>query len=595
MNRILIPEVFGGLVVGVCALALTTWGAAQIRGGQVIRLEDKSPIATCASLNGMTLDASAIKVKSGLVKVTSAEVMPAKGAWQSGTDSAPIYQPATPEYCKVTIVAASVDSAAPVTNIQINLPSGWNQKAIHLGGSALLGNIPASMQNHRNAPEMQPANVGSPITKGYIELASDGGHQRDNKWLTNEEAIDNYAHAADKKAHDAAVEIAKIYYGSVPRLMYFMGSSGGGREAMSLVQIHPEDYDGVFAQVPFMNTISRTLVKAVWAQKQLSPGTWLPASKAGVINDEVLRQCDGLDGIVDGTVSAYEQCSRIFVNPPPGRTPWAAIRCMSGTDEGPNCLSDAQITTLNMIHSDTTFGYPLGYDTPGFAAFGVRQDDTLLDRMRGQPMPPKPPVGRDVALLDQTQPMPPYEGGMLTTLWRGAVAGDPAFPQLDWDPVKSKDKFIARSTQLDGLNPDLSKFLARGGKLILKSNTADNDVNWRVAEAYYTRVVSTMGQAKVDSFMRYYIGTGQGHSMSNNIVQRSATGAEIPSQHDMVDVLDKWVAGKVAPADAIMLKQMDPLPPFAVTSTRPMCRYPNFPKYVGGDKTQGGSYLCAIN
>lgn len=575
MNRKLILGTFGAvLILTLSVTALTPLGGSKSKARRAIVLENKSPIATCASLNGITLDASAIKVKSGPVNVTSAEVMPAKSAWQSGTDTAPIYEPATPEYCKVTAVAASIDSAAPVTNIQVNLPSSWNQKAIQLGGGGLLGTIPASLQTHRNAPEMQPANVGGPITKGYIELASDGGHQADNSWLTNEEALDNYAHGADKKAHDSAVEIARIYYGSKPRLMYFMGSSGGGREAMSLVQIHPEDYDGVFSQVPVISTLSRNLVNTLWAQKQLAPGTWLPASKAGLINAEVLRQCDGLDGIVDGTVSAYEQCSRIFVNPSANAKPWAAIRCASGMDEGPNCLSDAQIVTLNMIHSDTSYGYSIGYGTPGYPAFGVGQDNSLLER---------------------TQPASPYNGGTLTVFWRGAIAGDPAFPQLDWDAAKFKDKFIARSTQLDGINPDLTKFLARGGKLILKSNTADNTVNWREAEAYYNRVVSTMGQAKVDSFMRYYLGTGQGHSMSNNIVQRSATGAEIPSQHDMVDVLDKWVAGKVAPDDAIMLSQMNPLPPFAVTSTRPMCRYPKFPKYIGGDKTQGSSYTCAMN
>lgn len=542
--------------------------------GQPIVLPNKSATIACSALAGKTIDSAAIKVKSGPVTVATAVSMAASAAWQSGTATAPIYEPATPEYCKVTAIAASVDPNAPVTNIQVNLPTSWNQKAIHLGGGGVLGSIPGSMQTHRNAPEMQPADVGGPITKGYIELASDGGHQADTRWAVNEEAIENYAHGADKKAHDTAVELARVFYGSKPRLMYFMGSSGGGREALSLMQIHPDDYDGIFAQVPVISTLSRQLVHPIWAQQQLAPGRWLPASKTALINDEVMRQCDALDGVVDGTVGAYEQCNNKFLNPPVGATPWAAIRCPSGTDEGANCLSDLQIVTLNTIHSDTTFGYTLGYGNPGFAAFGV---------------------GRMGGLLNNTQPAAPYNGGAVNFFWRGLIAGDVNFPQLDWDPVRFREKHIARSTQVDGVNPDLSKFLARGGKLILKSNTADYTVNWRELRSYYHRVVSTLGQDNVDSFVRYYVAAGQGHSMQNNPVQRSATGEEIPSQHDMVDVLDRWVAGKVAPPDAIVLEQKNPLPPFAVTSTRPMCRYPNFVRYVGGDKSRATSYACVAS
>jgi len=34
-------------------------------------------------------------------------------------------------------------------------------------------------------------------------------------------------------------------------------------------------------------------------------------------------------------------------------------------------------------------------------------------------------------------------------------------------------------------------------------------------------------------------------------------------------------------------------PPFGVTATRPMCRYPAFPRYLGGDARKAESFECA--
>jgi feruloyl esterase len=82
--------------------------------------------------------------------------------------------------------------------------------------------------------------------------------------------------------------------------------------------------------------------------------------------------------------------------------------------------------------------------------------------------------------------------------------------------------------------------------------------------------------------------------MSNNPVQRGASGDAIPSQVDTVDILDKWVADKKVPSDSIMLSQKDPGPPFTTTSSRPMCRYPMYPRYTGGDKMKGASYTCTL-
>jgi feruloyl esterase len=36
-----------------------------------------------------------------------------------------------------------------------------------------------------------------------------------------------------------------------------------------------------------------------------------------------------------------------------------------------------------------------------------------------------------------------------------------------------------------------------------------------------------------------------------------------------------------------------PVAPFPVQATRPLCQYPDYPNYRGGDRLQAASYACA--
>jgi feruloyl esterase len=44
-----------------------------------------------------------------------------------------------------------------------------------------------------------------------------------------------------------------VAYGSVPRLSYFQGCSGGGRQAFQETQRFPDDFDGIIAGDPGFN------------------------------------------------------------------------------------------------------------------------------------------------------------------------------------------------------------------------------------------------------------------------------------------------------------------------------------------------------
>ena len=69
-------------------------------------------------------------------------------------------------------------------------------------------------------------------------------------------------------------------------------------------------------------------------------------------------------------------------------------------------------------------------------------------------------------------------------------------------------------------------------------------------------------------------------------------GQGAPSNVDMLQVLEDWVELGKAPGDLVQVAQTL-APPFPVVMARPMCRYPAFPRYRGGDPAKAESFACA--
>jgi hypothetical protein len=141
---------------------------------------------------------------------------------------------------------------------------------------------------------------------------------------------------------------------------------------------------------------------------------------------------------------------------------------------------------------------------------------------------------------------------------------------------------------MDSTDPDLSQYAARGGKLILKENMSDHAISPLNGIAYYKNVVEKLGEASVESFMRFYVTPGANHGGSG---VSSVDGAPLPQGVDLLDAIDDWVDGGAAPGTLVQVAQ-DPKPPFAVTASRPLCRYPQWPRYVGGPPKDTASFSC---
>jgi feruloyl esterase len=178
-----------------------------------------------------------------------------------------------------------------------------------------------------------------PLAQGYVEVASNGGHEGDGMSaafaLGDPRAAELFGSGSVPAVMATALKVVIAAYGVPPTRSYFEGCSTGGREALMAVQRNPTLFDGVIARAPafdwvaYMGAFHRTV------EASAAPGGGFDAAKTALLARHVREACDGLDGIVDGIVANPSACTAKVSNVD-------ALRCAGGADTGNMCLSDAQ-------------------------------------------------------------------------------------------------------------------------------------------------------------------------------------------------------------------------------------------------------------
>ncbi|MBT2596897.1 tannase/feruloyl esterase family alpha/beta hydrolase [Arthrobacter sp. ISL-72] len=73
------------------------------------------------------------------------------------------------------------------------------------------------------------------------------------------------------------------------------------------------------------------------------------------------------------------------------------------------------------------------------------------------------------------------------------------------------------------------------------------------------------------------------------------TGEPIPQYVDLFRMSTNWVEKDITPPDAPVLSSKLRLPPYTTLATKPVCRYPDYPRYVGGDIRSADAYRCVAD
>ena len=176
------------------------------------------------------------------------------------------------------------------------------------------------------------------LERGFATYGSDSGHtMAGTDWALSDESIKNLGYMQLKKTHDAAMALIQRAYGAKPRFNYFFGTSQGGREALTVAQRYPADYDGIIANVPIVSFSSLMLAPELIRIQEKPQANWVTPAKVNAIRGEFMRQCDKLDGLADGIINNYKACIALFdiKQGKKGRAPWAAKRCPDNRDPDP--------------------------------------------------------------------------------------------------------------------------------------------------------------------------------------------------------------------------------------------------------------------
>ena len=535
------------------------------------------PAAACAALaapiapSSIALPSGGATIDSTLYVAASAEAAVNPLPFVPPPPEAVIV-PAMPAHCRVVGRIASLDPAAPPIRFQVNLPDDWSGRYLQFGGGGFNG----VLINGLALPPSARIDRPGPLMRGFVTAGTDSGHANApgvalQAFALNDEALENFSHASYKKLHDVAIALMKQRYGKAPDKLYFMGSSEGGREALTMAQRYPADFDGIFARVPVIHWTGLQAAGTRMGTTQMGAG-WLSPAHVKLVHDAVLAQCDRLDGLADGVVSDYEGCRRVF--------DVAALRCPAGA-AAPGCLADAQIEAVRTLHSPYVFDAPLanglraypGWGYGGEAASGTGPVGGYVSWQSGnapQTLPAAPTASR--AWL--------YGSGAIQYFYLRDGNADPR----NFQPAAHAAQVARVSALMDSTSTALVPFAQRGGKLIVSEHMADYAQSPYAGIEYWQRVVETLGRGPTDAFMRLYVTPGADH-----------VGTGAPTMVDMLDVLMAWVEKGRAPGDLVQVSLKD-APPHALTMSRPMCRYPSFPRYVGGamaDAATASAFECA--
>ena len=172
------------------------------------------------------------------------------------------------------------------------------------------------------------------------------------------------------------------------------------------------------------------------------------------------------------------------------------LRCPDGVDSGDTCLSDAQITALKIVNTDTQFHFALasGEDHyPGYNLWGADLGITT------NPSPIEPTVTfLALGTSQPTLPMPrtaPYISVYNDSFIQYAVTRSVGYDTLSFDP-ENPGPWAGRLSELstqDDVKVDLSGFHGKGGKLLIAHGASDVLVSTRATEQYYQRLQAPVG------------------------------------------------------------------------------------------------------
>ena len=464
----------------------------------------------------------------------------------------------SPAYCKV------VGYVNPEVGIEVHLPvaKDWNGKLITAGNGGWAGALSGEA-------------CDAHVERGYACVTTDTGHRGrgdDGLWAVNNLAAQvDFGYRAIHVATLAAKAIVNRFYAKDAQKSYFMSCSTGGYQGLVEAQRFPWDFDGIISGAPDMDEADLTM-RNIWdlvSSFDKNGKQILDAAALKLLHQAALDQCDMDDGVKDGIVS----------NPVACRVDPSKLLCKEGTSQG--CLSATQVEAARRIYD----GPP---HSDGKAVRGALGGSELGWNYGGYPK---------------------YVDSLFEYMIYGA---SPGWTSANFD-FEHDYKRLGLGALYTDTNPDLRRFKAAGGKLLVYQGGTDaNEMPTAILDYYETVEKVIGGQAPTQEFFRFFIVPGMNHCgggvgaysidyltyleawVEKNQPPDEMIGAHVSESYlaslPLPEGLPADVSNEVRIAVAAGRLRFPLDPKIPLSFTRPIYPYPQFAKYASGDPNQAKSF-----
>jgi len=420
----------------------------------------------------------------------------------------------------------------------INMPATWNGRYLFQGGGGLNGVIREPVGN-------QNAGSRSALAQGFAVVSNDSGHESsgfDSSWMKDQQALLNFQYQANAKVVEQTRPMVEAYFQKATDHSYFLGCSTGGREGMIMAQRFPFLFDGIVSGAPAMRTgVSNLALR--WFSVEMGkaantkPRDPFTEAEEKLIMDGLLARCDALDGQADGLIFNRGACD---FDP----------RQLSCSVKGGNaCLADDKAQALA-----SAIGGPL--TSSGIPVYVSFPWDTGLDDSAGLPglliAGGSPPEGLNGADMQSQNVEAEYIA---------ATAGDEA---------------LGSTATLY----NVSDYVAKGGKHLFYHGESDPWFSANETERYFNAMAEANAWVKpVEDYGRLYLVPGMAHC---------AGGAQTVDSFDILTPMVEWVEQNKPPQSLVATGRSMP------GQSRPICPYPSYAHFDGGDAALATSYSCRV-